>query len=137
NFLATGESPKPNGSGFSISAPYEAFRSADGWVMIAAGNDAIFRRLCSALGRGELADDPRFTTVQQRVQRRSELHDLLEEQTRKFAGTDLERLLLEAEVPASVVNSVEQAVGHPLTAERGIFLSPTGAPEGDRKSTRL
>ena len=86
NVLATGESPVPSGSGFPISAPYEAFRTADGWAMIAAGNDAIFRRLCLALGRPDLAEDAGFRTVGQRVERRAELHRLLEERTSALPG---------------------------------------------------
>jgi crotonobetainyl-CoA:carnitine CoA-transferase CaiB-like acyl-CoA transferase len=131
NVLATGESPAPSGSGFPISAPYEAFRTADGWAMIAAGNDTIYRRLCVALGRPDLAEDARFRTVGQRVERRAELHGLLEERTSALPGPELERLLLAAEVPVSGVNSVRQALEHPLTAERRILLDPVGAPDGE------
>jgi CoA:oxalate CoA-transferase len=131
NVLATGQSPVPSGSGFGISAPYEAFRTADGWAMIAAGNEAIYRRLCAALECPELADDPRFCTVARRVERRAELHDLLESRTTTFTGADLERLLLAAEVPVSPVNPVGQALRHPLTAERRILLDPVGAPLGE------
>jgi CoA:oxalate CoA-transferase len=131
NVLATGQSPAPSGSGFPISAPYEAFRTADGWAMIAAGNDAIFRRLCLALGRPDLAQDAGFRTVGQRVERRAELHRLLEERTSALPTPELERLLLAAEVPVSGVNSVGQALEHPLTAERQILLDPAGAPAGE------
>jgi crotonobetainyl-CoA:carnitine CoA-transferase CaiB-like acyl-CoA transferase len=131
NVLATGDSPAPSGSGFPISAPYEAFRTADGWAMIAAGNDAIYRRLCVALDRADLAEDARFRTVGQRVERRAELHGLLEERTRAFHGAELERLLVAAEVPVSPVNPVGRALEHPLTAERRILLDPSGAPAGE------
>jgi CoA:oxalate CoA-transferase len=131
NVLATGESPAPSGSGFPISSPYEAFRTADGWAMIAAGNDAIYRRLCLALGRPDLIQDARFRTVGERVERRAELHRLLEERTSALPGPDLERLLLAAEVPVSGVNSVRQALEHPLTTERRILLDPAGAPDGE------
>jgi CoA:oxalate CoA-transferase len=131
NVLATGESPAPSGSGFPISAPYEAFRTADGWAMIAAGNDAIFRRLCLALGRPGLADDPRFATAGPRVEHRAELHRLLEERTSAFPGAELDRLLLAAEVPVSGVHTVGQALEHPLTVERQILLDPVGSPAGE------
>jgi crotonobetainyl-CoA:carnitine CoA-transferase CaiB-like acyl-CoA transferase len=132
NVLATGESPAPSGSGFAISAPYEAFRTSAGWAMIAAGNDAIYRRLCAALERPELADDPRFRTVGDRVAHRAELHGLLEERTSRFSGPELEKLLLAAEVPVSPVNPVKDALAHPLTAERRILLDPVGAPSGEQ-----
>jgi CoA:oxalate CoA-transferase len=132
NVMATGRSPAPSGSGFPISAPYEAFRTANGWAMIAAGNDAIYRRLCAALGRPELADDPRFSTVGQRVENRADLHRLIEERTSTFSGAELERLLTVAEVPISPVNPVREALEHPLTAERQILLQSAGAPAGER-----
>jgi CoA:oxalate CoA-transferase len=132
NVLATGQSPAPSGSGFPISAPYEAFRTADGWAMIAAGNDAIYRRLCTALGRGDLAQDERFGTVAGRVEHRTELHALLEARTSTFSGPELERVLLAAEVPVSPVNPVGRALEHPLTAERRILLEPAGAPPGEK-----
>lgn len=130
NVLATGESPAPSGSGFPISAPYEAFRTADGWAMIAAGNDAIYRRLCQALDRHDLAEDPRFITVEGRVEQRAELHKLLEEQTQRHTDAELEAILLAAEVPSSPVNPVGRALEHPLTRERDIFLQPQGGPQG-------
>jgi CoA:oxalate CoA-transferase len=136
NTLATGESPAPSGSGFPISAPYEAFQTADGWAMIAAGNDEIFTRLCHALHRGDLADDERFVSVDRRVVHRQELHRLLEEQTIRISNDDLEELLLSAGVPSSPVNSVGRAIEHPLTVERELFLEPTGAP-GNEKLVRL
>lgn len=131
NVLATGESPVPSGSGFAISAPYEAFRTSDGWAMIAAGNDAIFRRLCAALEREAVADDPRFGDVRARVAHRGELHELLEQRTSAFTGTALEELLTAAEVPVSPVNSLSRALEHPLTQERDILLDPLGAPAGE------
>lgn len=136
NVLATGQSPAPSGSGFPISAPYEAFRTADGWAMIAAGNDAIYRRLCAALGCAGLADDDRFRAVAGRVARRDELHRLLEARTSSYTGDQLERLLTAAGVPISPVNPVGDALRHPLTAERDILLNPKGAP-GDEHLVRL
>lgn len=128
--LETGVSPAPSGSAYSITAPYEAFRTADGWTMVAAGNNAIFGRLCRALERPDLVEDVRFASVTGRVQHRAELHDLLEERTAQLANGDLEQLLRGAEVPSSPVNSVLDALDHPLTLERDVLLDPAGAPPG-------
>jgi crotonobetainyl-CoA:carnitine CoA-transferase CaiB-like acyl-CoA transferase len=137
NLFATGQVPVPSGSGFGIAAPYEAFATAEGWTMIAAGNDAIFRRLCGALGCDDLATDPRFATVERRVERRVELHERLEERTLALTSAELEALLLAAEVPASPVNSLDRAVTHPLVAERSPFLRPQGPVGDDRRVVRL
>jgi crotonobetainyl-CoA:carnitine CoA-transferase CaiB-like acyl-CoA transferase len=128
--LETGQPPMPSGSAYSITAPYEAFRTSTGWTMVAAGNDDIFRRLCRALQSPETAEDARFATVEGRVRHRTGLHELLEARTQTLTNAELEQLLLEAEVPSSPVNSVIQALDHPLTVERDILLDPSGGPEG-------
>ena len=62
-YMATGDVPGPMGSSLGSIAPYRAFRTLDGHVMIAAGNDGIFRRLCAALDLPEVAEDPRFASM--------------------------------------------------------------------------
>jgi CoA:oxalate CoA-transferase len=138
NLKATGESPQPSGSGFPISAPYEAFVAADGWIMIGAGNDAIFGRLCAALGCPELAGDERFLTVRDRVEHRAELHAALESRTSTHPSAELEEILIEAQVPASAVNELASTVEHPLTRERAPFLGEEldGEAPPDRQMVR-
>ena len=67
HYFATGEIPRPQGSGTAMIVPYEAFPVADGWVMIAAGSDALFVKATAALGVPELARDPRFVDNPRRV----------------------------------------------------------------------
>src|SRR5947207_12110814 len=69
-WFGSGDVPEPEGSGTAMIAPYQAFRVADGYVMIAAGSDALFARLASALGAPELARDPRFVDNPSRVTNR-------------------------------------------------------------------
>src|SRR5439155_3523314 len=69
-YLASGEVPEAQGSGTAMIAPYQAFRAADGYVMIAAGSDALFVRLADSLGAPELARDPRFVDNPSRVTNR-------------------------------------------------------------------
>lgn len=123
NYLGTGVIPEPRGSSFEMAAPYEAFRSSDGWVMIAAGNQRIFERLCYALDSQDLIDDTRFLTIATRVSNRSALHDYLEAATRQRSSAELEHLLVAAGVPASAINSLDAALRHPLVLERGILKS--------------
>jgi CoA:oxalate CoA-transferase len=139
NVLVTGLSPAPSGSGLPIAAPYEAFRTADGWAMIAAGNDAIFARLCTALDCPEIAGEARFATVSDRVSHRSELHELLEQRTIARSGSELEQLLTQAQVPMAPVNDLASTLAHPLTRERSVMLSPSGEadPDGKRQLVRL
>jgi crotonobetainyl-CoA:carnitine CoA-transferase CaiB-like acyl-CoA transferase len=138
NLKASGESPHPAGSGFPIAAPFEAFRSADGWVMIGAGNDAIFRRLCAALGCPELIEDERYVTIKDRVRHRGELHEELEQRTSKFDSAALEATLVAAQVPVSAVNELATTVEHPLTLERRPFIQEEieGEAPSDRQMVR-
>ena len=76
--LVTGEVPTRQGSGVDMIVPYQAFAAADGYLMVAAGNDNLFRRLCTAIGRPELALDPRFRTNQDRVVNRPTLIAILD-----------------------------------------------------------
>src|SRR5262249_32847367 len=77
NYLASGSTPAPQGSGTPMIAPYEAFPSRDGWVMIAAASDALFGKCCGALGVEALASDPRFSSNPARVQNRGALGETL------------------------------------------------------------
>src|SRR5215469_9517970 len=108
NYQATGEVPGPAGSTSPAAAPYEAFATSDNsWVLIAAGNDRLFAKLCNVLGCSGLAADPRFVSNPERVARRHELHSLLESETRRYSAGELIRLLQEAQVPASRINSID------------------------------
>ncbi|GAC1582168.1 MAG: CaiB/BaiF CoA-transferase family protein [Candidatus Dormibacteria bacterium] len=137
NLLATGRPPTPSGSRFAMTAPYEAFRVADGWVMIAAGNDNLFARLCQVLERPELIADVRFRSVTDRLENRDRLHELLEERTQTHTLTSAEQALAAAGVPVSPVNRLDQTLAHPLTAERDAIARVSSDPDDDRRTVRL
>ena len=72
-YAGVGEMRKPYGSGIAEIAPYQAFQAWDGWLMIAAGNDNLFRKFCDVLGRKDLVTDPDYVTNSQRVINRERL----------------------------------------------------------------
>src|SRR5580700_3198564 len=76
-YLANGEVPTRHGSGIEQIVPYQAFETADGFMMVAAGNDNLFRRLCAAIGRPRLAEEARFRSNAERVVNRRELVPIL------------------------------------------------------------
>ena len=122
NYQATGEVPGPAGSTSPAAAPYEAFATKDqGWVLIAAGNDRLFNKLCKVLGCSELASDHRFSSNTERVARRDELHSLLETETHRYPAEELIRLLREAEVPASRINSIDEVFADEQVNALGMF----------------
>jgi crotonobetainyl-CoA:carnitine CoA-transferase CaiB-like acyl-CoA transferase len=115
-YLATGEVPGPMGTGVPAIAPYQAFPTSDGWVMIAAGNDALFRRLCEALELPELATDPRFLTNPLRSANQKALIPMIEACTRTRATADLLDLTRRYAVPCSAIRDIAEVVADPQVA---------------------
>ena len=109
-YLGTGEIPGPMGSGISSIAPYQAFPTEDGHVMIAAGNDALFGRLCAALDVPEVASDGRFRTNPDRVAHRDELTPLLDARTRTLTTAELLERGQAHAVPCSAIHSIAEVV---------------------------
>ena len=92
-------------------APYELFRTADDkYVYIAVANDAIWRRLCKALGLEGVMEDPRFRTNADRVRNRGELHRVIEDVTRRYTRDELLRLLLSNDVPAAPLMTLPEVI---------------------------
>jgi crotonobetainyl-CoA:carnitine CoA-transferase CaiB-like acyl-CoA transferase len=119
--LVTGEVPTRQGSGVDMIVPYQAFAAADGYLMVAAGNDNLFRRLCTAIGRPELALDPRFRTNQDRVVNRPTLIAILDA---SFAAEPMAlwaARLDEAGIPNGPMQSVDQVVADAQTAALGMI----------------
>ncbi|MQA91183.1 MAG: CoA transferase [Gemmatimonas sp.] len=122
-YLSTGQVPGPMGSGLGAIVPYQAFATSDGDVMIAAGNDGIYGRLCRALELDELADDERFATNPQRVAHRTELIPLLEEAIRPYATSDFVELMQANSVPCSPIQDVAQVAVDPQVAAAELLVS--------------
>ena len=121
--LASGTVPGRHGSAFPLIAPYQVFHTRDGDLMIAAGNDGLFARLCTTLDVPELATDPRFATNPDRVARRDELAELIQERLGDEPISGVLARLEQAGVPAAPVNDVGQVAKHEQTAALGLIQS--------------
>jgi crotonobetainyl-CoA:carnitine CoA-transferase CaiB-like acyl-CoA transferase len=127
-YLANGEIPTRHGSGIEQIVPYQAFETADGFMMVAAGNDNLFRRLCAALGRPGLAEDPRFRTNSNRVVNRGSLIPILED---IFAAAPVDAWAAKldaAGIPNSPIQSLDKVVGDAQTVALGIIQQGPGSP---------
>jgi crotonobetainyl-CoA:carnitine CoA-transferase CaiB-like acyl-CoA transferase len=120
-YFATGVAPRKMGSAMSMAAPYELFRSADGYVFIGAGNDRLFARVCAALGCPNLGDDPRFATNTARVAARAQLHSELEALTVQRATVDLVETLRRHGAPCSELNDVPATLAHEQVVATGMI----------------
>jgi crotonobetainyl-CoA:carnitine CoA-transferase CaiB-like acyl-CoA transferase len=131
-YLLTGALPRALGSGHPSLSPYRNFKCRDGqWIFIAAANDRFWQKLAKALGRGDLAADPRFEKNQGRVANRGELEGILERTIGELDREPLLKRLEEADVPATPVNTVDQVMNDPQTAERGIVQRVTHPKLGE------
>jgi crotonobetainyl-CoA:carnitine CoA-transferase CaiB-like acyl-CoA transferase len=120
-YLADGTVPRGEGTRFPMIAPYEVFPTADGELMIAGGNERLFRAICDVFGRPELADDPRFRTNPDRVRNRDELVTLLEQRLATGRTEEWSERFAAAGVPAAPVADVADVVNAAQTGALGIL----------------
>jgi len=104
-------------------APYEGFATRDGHLQLAAGNNAIFARLCRVLDLPELPADPRFRTNADRVAHREELHEILEAKFVTRSAREWEETLSAHEVPCSRVRRLDEVTRDPQVAALDMFPS--------------
>ena len=132
NCLIGNLAPTRMGNAHPNITPYQEFRTADGFIVIAVGNDAQFRSLCAALDCAPLADDPRFAGNGARVRNRAALEQALAPPLAALPRAQALALLQAAGVPSGPINTVAEALGDPNTRERGMVLAC--AAEGYRSA---
>jgi crotonobetainyl-CoA:carnitine CoA-transferase CaiB-like acyl-CoA transferase len=122
NYFATGRPPKRIGNLHPNIVPYQPFRCADGEVILACGNDNLYRRFCEAAGCPELASDPRFLTNGKRVENRDELKRLLDAIFARRTKKEWGELLDKAGVPNGPINDIAQVYEEPQVQARGVRI---------------
>ena len=122
NYFATGKPPKRIGNLHPNIVPYQPFRTSDGEVILACGNDNLFRKFCEAAGCAELAVDPRFATNGKRVENRGEITRRLQELFLKRTKREWINLLDAAGVPNGPINDVAQVFEEPQVRARGVRI---------------
>ncbi|HZU15757.1 MAG TPA: CoA transferase [Candidatus Dormibacteraeota bacterium] len=133
SYWASGRPPGRHGSGTEMIVPYQAFPTCDGHLIIAAGNDSLFARLCRELGHPEWAEDPRFARNRDRVEHRAELVGLIGSVTRTWGTEPLAERLSRAGVPCSPIRDAGQVAGDAQAAALGIFQTlPRAGVDGFR-----
>jgi len=129
-YFLTGRNREKWGSEHAAQAPYQAFQSADGWVVIGAGMQRLFESLLKVLGRRDLLQDPRFANLAGRVQHRQELQQILKPELAQHSTASLiERLRAEG-VPCAPVNNMEQVFHHRQALHRGMVQQVEHADYG-------
>src|SRR6185436_15489689 len=122
NYFSTGKPPQRIGNLHPNIVPYQPFHTRDGDVILACGNDNLFRKFCEAAGCGGLAGDARFASNGKRVENRVELTRLLQEIFVKKSTAEWVRLLEAAGVPNGPINNIAQVFAEPQVKARGVRL---------------
>ena len=121
-YFATGEVPGPLGSTHRLSAPYQAFRTRDGYINLGAANQSTWERLCHVISREDLARDPRFSTIGDRKMREGELAAILEQIFCRESTQHWSEVLEAAGVPAGPINDMKQVYSDPHVQARDMLV---------------
>ena len=120
SYFATGQSPGPTGSAHLLSAPYQAFRTRNGWINIGGANPSNWERITHVLAQPQWLTDPRFESNTARMAHRETLVELMEAILSQHDAEHWLRVFDAAGVPAGPVHSIGQALSHPQTLARGM-----------------
>jgi crotonobetainyl-CoA:carnitine CoA-transferase CaiB-like acyl-CoA transferase len=123
NYLVSDKIPTRIGNAHANIVPYQVFEVADGYIIIATGNDGQYVKLCNALGATELAEHPDYQNNSSRLARREEVVGALTAYTKKFKRDDLLAKLEAVQVPSGPINNVAQVFEDPQVQHRGMRLS--------------
>ena len=131
NYLISGRSPGRSGNSHPNVAPYQPFETADGWIIVAIGNDNQFGRYCRLIGRPEMADDERFKRNQGRIENRAELIPPIEAAMRQRSSADWLAALEAEGIPGGPINELDQVFADPQVQHRGMNIELPHALAGD------
>jgi formyl-CoA transferase len=120
NYLTSGQAPGRAGNAHQNIVPYQVFDAADGYVIIAVGNDAQFAKFCEVAGRPDLANDPRYQRNADRVRNRERLIAEIETVVMKHRVAWWVQQLDQAGIPCGPINDIAQAMADPQVAARGL-----------------
>ena len=125
--LVTGQRPRRYGNAHPQIVPYEAFATADGYLVLAIGNDAQWRRFCEAADHADWAADPRFATNPARVEHRDKLIPLMNHLLAERTTGNWQELLTQAEIPHAPVMALDEILATPQVAARRMVQKLTAA----------
>lgn len=128
NFLVSGKPPTMMGNAHPNLAPYAVFDCADGWIILATGNDAQYQRLCALLGLDDMAKAPDFLTNADRIANRAEMTARITAATKRWAKADLLQACEDQGVPAGPINNLAEVFDDPQVQARAMKITPGGLP---------
>ena len=130
-YLSKNEIPKPMGSRHPSIAPFEAFKTKDSYIIIAAGNDKLFENLCKALNLGDLIDDKKYNTNSSRSENMDELKKILENKLKDNSTKNWVQILEELKIPCGPIYNIKEAVENPQVEARNMIVKAYHKVIGD------
>jgi formyl-CoA transferase len=122
DYTVAGNVPQRTGNRYPYVAPFDTYRTSDGYVFIICVGDQPFRSLCEAMESPELVQDDRFSNLMTRNANEPELKHLIEEWTSQYTTKEIMDRLSSHGVPGAPVNNVKQLIEHPHTKARGMLV---------------
>ncbi len=122
HFLATGEAPGRVGNRHPMITPYESFETKDGYVIFAVGNQRLWENFIQSLGRPELNQDPRFSSMNERNRHPAELKQIIEQLTRQKTTAQWVEIMEEAGVPCGRIRTLDQVLTDDHAAVREMVV---------------
>jgi crotonobetainyl-CoA:carnitine CoA-transferase CaiB-like acyl-CoA transferase len=126
-YFLNGSAPRPIGNRHSMAAPWNSFPCRDGWAIVCAGNHPTWLRLCEAIGRPDLLDDPRYATQEERVRHVDALEAEVAHWTRTRTVAEVEAAFNRETIPCGSVLPLAEVLASRQVAERGLVRSIDGA----------
>ena len=126
-YTVESEIPGPLGARHPTIVPFQAFRTSDGAIIIAAGNDTLFVKMCDAFGRSDLAADPNYKTNALRQKHHKKLEHEIESILRAQTTAHWIDVISKGGVPCGPINNIAQAIEHPQVAARNMLVT---VPDG-------
>lgn len=121
-WFAGGGLPQHAGSGHASVVPYRAYKTKDGFLTIAIFVEKFWGKLCAAVGRPELADEPKYATTAMRLKNRNEVDTMLEERFATGTTDEWIKKLYDAGIPAAPVNTIDQVFANPQIQARNMKI---------------
>ena len=133
-YTVEGEVPGPLGARHPTIVPFQAFKTGDGSIIISAGNDGLFVKMCNALGLGAMATDPEYKTNALRQKNHGRLLGEIEGLLKTKPTAHWLSVLSKADIPCGPINNIKQALGHPQVAARNMLVE---VPDGSGGTLKL
>ena len=122
-YTMTGKIPGPLGGAHPSITPFEAFQTKDSWVIVAAGNNVLWAKLCQILGREDLIKDPRFENNHLRTENQSKLSEILTSELVKKTTAEWIAIFEKEQIPYSPINNMKQICEDPVIRHRNMLVT--------------